>query len=101
MSFMQDHYRFIPAAALAGLGADLLIRWLTPSRERSRGIRLFAFAVPVLYYVFYFVVLMLTQGINWSIHLWTGSIVLAGMVGLLLSYLIIPPLTTRAFSVRM
>jgi hypothetical protein len=101
MSFMQDHYRFIPAAALAGLGADLLIRWLKPSRERSGALRLFAFTVPVLYYVFYFAALMLTQGIGWSIHLWSGSIVLAGAVGLLLSYLIIPPLTTRAFSVRM
>jgi hypothetical protein len=101
MSFMQDHYRFIPAAALAGLGADLLIRWLKPSMERSGALRLSAFIVPVLYYVFYFAVLMLTQGIGWSIHLWTGSIVLAGVVGLLLSYLIIPPLTTSAFSVRM
>lgn len=101
MSFMQDHYRFIPAAALTGLGADLLIRWLKPSRERSGALRLFAFTVPVLYYVCYFAVLILTQGIAWSIHLWTGSIVLAGVVGLLLSYLIIPPLTTRAFSVRM
>jgi hypothetical protein len=101
MSFMQDHYRFIPAAALAGLGADLLIRWLKPSMERSGALRLFAFTVPVLYYVFYFAVLMLTQGVDWSIHLWTGSIVLAGVVGLLLSYLIIPPLTTSAFSVRM
>jgi hypothetical protein len=101
MSFMQDHYRFIPAAALAGLGADLLIRWLKPSRERSGALRLFAFTVPVLYYVFYFVVMMLTQGIGWSVHLWTGSIVLAGVIGLLLSYLIIPPLTSRAFSVRM
>jgi hypothetical protein len=98
---MQDHYRFIPAAALAGLGADLLIRWLKPTRERSGALRLFAFTVPVLYYVFYFAALMLTQGIGWSIHLWSGSIVLAGAVGLLLSYLIIPPLTTRAFSVRM
>jgi hypothetical protein len=51
--------------------------------------------------VFYFVVMMLTQGIGWSVHLWTGSIVLAGVTGLLLSYLIIPPLTSRAFSVRM
>jgi hypothetical protein len=101
MSFMQDHYRFIPAVAFAGLGADLLIRWLKPSRERAGALRLFAFAVPVLYFVCYFAVLMLTQGIDWSIHLWTGSIVLAGVVGLLLSYLIIPPLTTRAFSVRM
>jgi hypothetical protein len=32
-----------------------------------------------------------TQGLDWSVHLWTGSIVLAGVVGWLLSYLIVLP----------
>jgi hypothetical protein len=91
MSFMHDQFRLIPAAALAGLGADLLICWLKPSMERCGSLRLFALAVPVLYYVFYYVVLIATQGIAWSVHLWTGSIVLSGVVGLLLSYLLIPP----------
>ena len=91
MSFMHDQYRFIPAAAAAGLAADLLLRWLQPSRVRSGALRLFAFAVPAINYALYFVVLMVTQGIDWSVHLWTGSIVLAGVVGLLLSYLLIPP----------
>jgi hypothetical protein len=58
---------------------------------RSGALRLFAFAVPVSYYAFYFAALKVTQGLGWSVHLWTGSIVLAGVIGLLLSYLIIPP----------
>jgi hypothetical protein len=91
MSFMHDQYRLIPAAALAGFAADLLVRWLKPCMERSGPLRWFAFVVPVLYYVFYYVVLFLTQGLGWSVHLWTGSIVLSGVVGLLLSYLLIPP----------
>jgi hypothetical protein len=91
MSFMHDQYRFIPAAALAGFAADLLVRWLKPSTERSGSLRWFAIAVPVLYYVFYYVAIIVTQGIGWSVHLWTGSIVLSGFVGLLLSYLLIPP----------
>jgi hypothetical protein len=91
MSFMHDQYRFIPAAVLAGLGADLLLRWLKPSIERPGSLRLFALAVPLLYYVLYYVMLMATSGIGWSVHLWTGSIVLSGVVGLLLSYLLIPP----------
>jgi hypothetical protein len=94
MSFMHDEYRFIPAAALAGVAADLLVRWQKPSVERSGPLRLLAFVVPVLYYAFYYVVLMLTQGISWSVHLWTGSIVLSGTIGLLLSYLILPPRLT-------
>jgi len=91
MSFMRDQYCFIPAAALAGFAADLLLRWLRPSMARSRAFRLFAFAVPAIYYTLYFVVIMVTQGLDWSVHLWTGAIVLAGVVGLLLSYLLIPP----------
>ena len=30
-------------------------------------------------------------GIVWSTHLWAGAIMLAGVVGLLLSYLMPPP----------
>jgi hypothetical protein len=92
MSFMRDQYRFIPSAALAGLAADLLQRWLQPFGVRCERLRLFAFAVPVCYYVFYYGTLLVTQGLGWSVHLWTGSIVLAGVVGLLLSYLIVPPM---------
>jgi hypothetical protein len=92
MSFMEDQYYLIPAAALAGLGADLLIRWLKPSMGRSGSLRLFALAVPMAYYSLYYVVLIMTQDIGWSVHIWTGSIVLSGIVGLLLSYLVIPPL---------
>lgn len=40
----------------------------------------------------YFAVLFLLKGeIAWSVHLWTGSIIMAGIVGLLLSYLLVPP----------
>ncbi len=39
----------------------------------------------------YFVDLMLTTGIVWTIHLWLGSCIVAGVVGLVLSYLLVPP----------
>jgi len=91
MSFMRDQYRLIPVAAVAGFAADLLLRWLRPSRVRPGAFRLFAFAVPAINYTLYFAVLIVTQGLDWSVHLWTGSIILAGVVGLLLSYLLIPP----------
>jgi hypothetical protein len=99
MSFMRDQYRFIPAAAVAGFTADLLLHWLRPSIVRSGAFRLFAFAVPVINYTLYFVVIMMTQGLDWSAHLWTGAIVLAGVVGLLLSYLVIPPAQSAPRSV--
>jgi hypothetical protein len=46
--------------------------------------------VPVLYFALYYLALILTQGIEWSVHLWTGSIILAGMVGLLPGFLLLP-----------
>jgi hypothetical protein len=91
MSFMHDQYRFIPVAAGAGVVADLLLRWLKPSATRLTALRLFAFAVPAVYYGLYFLLLLLTEGVGWSVHLWAGSIVLAGIVSWLLSYILVPP----------
>lgn len=87
MSFLNDQFQFIPAAFAAGLLCDGLLWWLKPSANRPGALRLFVFLVPAIYYSSYFLVVMLTQGIAWSIHLWIGSIVLAGVVGVLLSYL--------------
>ncbi len=91
MSFMHDQYRFIPVAAGAGVVADLLLRWLKPSATRPMALRLFAFGVPAVYYCLYFLLLLVTEGLGWSVHLWAGSIVLAGIVGWLLSYILVPP----------
>lgn len=54
-------------------------------------LRIFAFAAPFLLFGAYFGVLHLTEGIGWSVHLWTGAVFLTGVTGLLLSYLLMPP----------
>lgn len=94
MGLMRDQEVLIPGAALAGLAADFLLRRLKPSRTRPGALRLFAFAVPLTYYLFQFLSLKVTKGIWWSIHMWTGAIVLAGVAGWLLSYLVVAPGTT-------
>jgi hypothetical protein len=91
LSFMQDHYVMILVAAITGLTADILIWRLKPSSTRPTAFRLFAFLVPTVYYLLYFLALFLTTGVNWSIHLWLGSTVVAGITGCLLSYLLLPP----------
>jgi hypothetical protein len=91
MSVMHDQYLLIVVAALAGVLADLLYHRLQPSAARPIALRVFAFTVPTILYALYFLALLLTVGIWWSIHLWAGAIVLAGIVGLLLSYLVVPP----------
>lgn len=79
-------------SALIGLLIDALNVTLRPSAERVVALRVFAFAAPCVYYLVYFAALFATDGsFGWSVHLWTGSIVMAGIVGLLLSYVMAPP----------
>lgn len=92
----HDDYGLIIPVLLTGLVADGLLARLKPSPERSWAFRLFAFVIPVVFYLFYFEALRLMKGWWWSVHLWTGAIVLAGLVGWLLSYLILPPQVPQA-----
>lgn len=87
-----NQYQLIPLALLSGIIADALLWYLKPSISRPAALRFFAFTVPVVFYLDYFVPIMIQHnGIGWSIHLWLGSTVMAGIVGLLLSYLLMPP----------
>ena len=88
---MYDQYSRIVLALAAGLIADLLLRLLKPSAERPVALRIFACAVPTILYGLYFVAMIVDGGgIEWSVHLWAGSTVMAGIVGVLLSYLVVP-----------
>lgn len=87
-------------ALLGGIAADLLLWLLRPSIARQGALRLFAFGVPVLLYIVYFLTLMVLGGIWWSLPMWTGSIALAGLVGLLLSYLVAPLKSSHSESGR-
>ncbi len=89
----HEDYQLVPFAALSGMVADLMLRRLRPSAARPHAFRLFAFAVPVVFYALYFATLALTSGVWWTVHLWAGSVVMAGVVGWLLSYAFVPPLS--------
>jgi hypothetical protein len=92
MSVLTDEYRLIPAGLLAGVIADALVwRW-SPSLQRPRAWQAFAFAVPAAFSALYFLTLKITSGLGWSIHLWAGAILLSGLVGWSLSWLIMAPL---------
>ncbi len=91
MTVLADTYLLIPGALLAGIIADILLWRLKPSVERIDALRAFSMLVPIVYYSLYFASLGLTTGIIWSIHLWLGSIVMSGVVGLLLSYVLVAP----------
>jgi hypothetical protein len=82
---------------LAGLVTDLLYWWLQPSEEQPLSIRLFAFVVPGIFYLLYFINLEIVgpfisgNHITWSIPFWAGAPVIAGLTSFLLSYVLLPP----------
>lgn len=86
--------RLVPGALVAGLLADVLFGWLRsgPLAGRAAGLRVWAAGVPMPYFLLYFLTLQVTTGIAWSIHLWLGSVALAGIVGWLLTYVVAAPL---------
>jgi hypothetical protein len=71
-------YPLIGAAVLAGLIGDILLWRLRPSPDRPRAFRTVAFAVPAIQYLFYLLAVMLWARVAWSVHLWTGAVVIAG-----------------------
>lgn len=91
VSLLGDQYLLIPFAFLSGVASDLLLIRLQPSINRIGVYRLFAFAVPVLVYAGYFLGLKVKEGLGWSFQVVTGSLVLAGLTGWLVSYLVFPP----------
>lgn len=76
---------------LAIILIDLLRRRFTAVHTNLYGLRVFAFLAPLLYFGAYFLALLLTEGTRWSVHMIGGALVLAGVTGWLLSYLVVPP----------
>jgi hypothetical protein len=94
MGFLhRGAYPLLPvlARAASALGAEAAYARLRPSVQRPSAWRLFAVVVPVLLTTLHFGALGATVGVWWSVHLWAGTIVLTGLVGLLISLLLLPP----------
>jgi len=80
------------AVVLAGLGIDTLIRYLRPSSTHLTALRAVAFLAPVVLWGLHFLIVPLrTGGEAWSVELWAGITIMAGLAGVGLSLLIAPP----------
>jgi hypothetical protein len=97
-TFPELDFEFVPAVVVAGVFADILYRVTLPSLERIRAFRLFAVSVPLVMFSLYYVTISVvsTMSVVWTIHVWAGSVALAGATGLLLSYLMVPSVRNRA-----
>jgi hypothetical protein len=81
----------VVAGAILGFAIDLLYVRLKPSVTNLGGLRFFNLVMPMLLSLGYFLLIIATTGTWWKVHMWLGTTVIAGIVGLLLSYLMVPP----------
>lgn len=91
IGYIGEQWPALIAALIAGIVGDLLLVGLRPSADRVGALRLFAFAVPFSYFLAFFISLLLTGGMWWTIHMWLGVTFMGGIAGLGMSYLLAPP----------
>lgn len=91
VSALKEHWEMVVVAGTTGLGADLLYWRLKPAPARLLALRAFAFLVPALFVTFFFLTVELTQGTWWPAPAWSGSILITGLGGLVISYLAYTP----------
>jgi hypothetical protein len=94
-SYSIEQWPVLIAAVAGGILAEVLYAALRPSIQRVQALRLFAFTVPVMLYLLYFTALIAAGGIWWRIHLWLGAPLLAGGIGLGLSFLLAPTIVKQ------
>jgi hypothetical protein len=82
------YFAMLPAAIIAALVCDALLAWLRPSADRIVRFRWFAFLVPFVYWTAHDLdYLVRGEHVWWAIHVLAGIPVIAGLMGLMLSYL--------------
>lgn len=98
ISIMTNNWGFIPFAVVSGLLSEILFSRLQPSAAKPGAVRWLAFSLPVIFNSLFFLTIAIGSSIRWSLYIWTGSIVLSGVVGLLVSYLLLLPQPATATS---
>lgn len=78
------------AGTIGGLTADLLVHYIDPRPGRLSQYRIFAGVVPFVMWYSYYAIWRVAYSIHWPIELWSGSVWIATLASLLLSYVMAP-----------
>ena len=84
-------YQFILTGFIAGFLVDIIYKKLFHNLREHHVIRIFGFLVPVAIFGAYVFTVLTTNDTWWSIHLVAGYIVISGIAGMLMTYLVVPP----------
>ncbi|MES2966640.1 MAG: hypothetical protein V4668_02545 [Patescibacteria group bacterium] len=86
-----EYYIFILTALIAGILIDILYQKVYALSLKERHIRIFGIFTPIILFTTYVITILLIDTTPWSIHMWLGSIVISGITGGLMTYLVVPP----------
>lgn len=86
-SVLDNIYWAIPVAVIGGIAGDLFLRSVSATEPAKQ--HMFALIVPMTLTIAYFIAIIGIEGTWWTIHLFGGSVMLAGAIGIALSYLIV------------
>ena len=81
----------LPITLGIGLLADWYIQRFDPSVVNMRALRWFCFGLPFVLFLSIYVAMLLVIGFLWTIHMWLGVSFVAGGLGVLISYVFVPP----------
>lgn len=83
VTILVDSYVFLPLLFVALVMVEIIAWRLRPSAARPNALIAVLALLPMLMYLAYFITINLYGRVYWSVHVWTGAIVLAGVVGAL------------------
>jgi hypothetical protein len=97
LAIVSNHFFLAIPIGAVGLIMDVFASRAELSLKNPLGLRIFAGSLPALYFGLYFLAMGLRYGNTWwPVHVWTGAIVEAAIVGLFISYLIFTPNVTQS-----
>lgn len=101
MGVMKMDFLALPVALLAGILTDVSYALLKPRPDRPGAFRLFAILSAMLLPALFLAMLVWRLDVWWTVHVLFGLPVMAGLVGLMLSYLVWPPESLSAAPTKM
>jgi asparagine N-glycosylation enzyme membrane subunit Stt3 len=91
IGFMGGQFQYIFSALIAGFLTELVYDMSYHRLHKHHHLRIFGFLIPVVFFIPYVLVSMFYSPSWWSVHMIAGMIVVNGIVGWLMTYLIEPP----------
>lgn len=85
---------FVLPVLLGSIALEAIIQWNDEEVLNGALVRVFGAIFPVIFVTTYFGLVAWRFRLTWVVHIWTGTIVMAGLAGLLLTYAMSPEAST-------